>query len=650
MTAFTGLILLLVTSTHGLQSVCDATPDAVCYGALGGPVHLQLMRNTTGHELNFKNEKNIIFRIRPNGKLAPKPPSQRWEVVAGNGTLIINPAESTDSGTYRVEIYENSTGTLVGTHTVQLMIEETVSDVNLSISCSAYGERRVRCSSNGGSPQYSWSLDGRALSEWYLDAIQTPVHNLTDPRSAVLTLIQEVIQGHLTCSAFNNVSSINDTQLLPSCTTTPLPTATPTTLVTTPTTLVTTPTITTVSMTTSNVTSQQSNDTTQSGSHTSDDLSLFIRKRKMDSAELMALKGKRSTAQALFSKRANKLSLTVKLLEKGLLIDETRALGVDFERVHDTGLEYIDALGEVEKAEEETAHAKEKTAKCLATYTEVLQLARDTLWFKYANDDIQLYADGAERKCAELESTDMKMLLEEEYQVLKESLSERIHMLEQKVLEWEGLVDGSKIKVYKQQLYDLGNRLREWAQSWKRLNHSKPEGPTGAGIKPHVPNTPYAPPPSGISLARLCGTIAWMRRAVETWLGGNSQAPVCSKWEARPYLSAEERAVAFKSLALAVQDGVEFHDTTMDRLVVQKEEKTGLLLCGGRIQRWEEDRVAVPLIPCQSWLATLLAREAHEENHEGVASTLLRTRRKAWIMQGRRTVKKVLNSCVTCRK
>ncbi|XP_065152486.1 uncharacterized protein [Paramisgurnus dabryanus] len=151
------------------------------------------------------------------------------------------------------------------------------------------------------------------------------------------------------------------------------------------------------------------------------------------------------------------------------------------------------------------------------------------------------------------------------------------------------------------------------------------------------------------SLVRLCGTIAWMRRAVEIWLG-NSQAPDRSKWEARPYLSVEERATAFKDLALAAQDGVEFRDTTLDRLVVQKEEKTGLLLCGGRIQCWDEDRVAVPLIPCQSWLATLLAREAHEENHEGVASTLLRTRRKAWIMQGRRTVKKVLNNCVTCRK
>ncbi|XP_077949972.1 uncharacterized protein LOC144389412 [Gasterosteus aculeatus] len=151
------------------------------------------------------------------------------------------------------------------------------------------------------------------------------------------------------------------------------------------------------------------------------------------------------------------------------------------------------------------------------------------------------------------------------------------------------------------------------------------------------------------SLARLCGTIAWVRQAVGIWLG-NSQAPVRSKWEARPCLSVEERVTAFKDLALEAQCGVEFRDATLDRLVVQEEEKTGLLLCGGRIQCWDEDRVAIPLIPCQSWLATLLAREAHEENHEGVASTLLRTRRKAWIMQGRRTVKKVLNNCVTCRK
>lgn len=40
-----------------------------------------------------------------------------------------------------------------------------------------------------------------------------------------------------------------------------------------------------------------------------------------------------------------------------------RLVCVAFGRVHDTGLEYIDTLGEVENAEEEAAHAEEKTKK-----------------------------------------------------------------------------------------------------------------------------------------------------------------------------------------------------------------------------------------------------------------------------------------------
>ncbi|KAL2088685.1 hypothetical protein ACEWY4_015584 [Coilia grayii] len=183
----------MTTSTR-LQSVCDATQDAVCYGALGGPVHLQLMRDTTGHQLTFKNEKNTIFRIR-NRKLAPKPPSQRWEVVAGNGTLIINPAESTDSGTYRVE-FSGSDG-IIKHHTVQLMVEVPVSAVDLSITTSANGERKAWCFSNGDSPQYSWSLDGRALSGADADLS-------TDNQTVLLKGCN--VQGKLTCTVSNHIS------------------------------------------------------------------------------------------------------------------------------------------------------------------------------------------------------------------------------------------------------------------------------------------------------------------------------------------------------------------------------------------------------------------------------------------------------------
>ncbi|CAL8332781.1 unnamed protein product [Arctogadus glacialis] len=215
----------------------------------------------------------------------------------------------------------------------------------------------------------------------------------------------------------------------------------------------------------------------------------------MDLAELAALKGKRSTAQALFSKRANKLSLTGDLLGKRALIDEIRTLGVDFGKVHDTGLEYIDALGEVEKAEEEAAHAEAKTAKCLDTYTDTLRLAKETLWFKFAYVEIKLYADGAEEKCAEVERTDVNELPEEDCQVLRESLEERISMLERKVLEWETIVSEAKTTVYKQQLYNLGNRLHDWVQSWKKLKRTE-ELDGGEEAAPAVPNFPYAPPQS----------------------------------------------------------------------------------------------------------------------------------------------------------
>lgn len=183
----------------------------------------------------------------------------------------------------------------------------------------------------------------------------------------------------------------------------------------------------------------------------------------MDSAELEALKGKRSAAQALFSKRANKLSLAVDLLEEKALTYEIRTLSVDFGKLHDTGLEYVDALGEVKceegKVAEEVSSVEEKLERCFAKYTKTLQVAKETLWSKFAYVDLKLYADGAEEKCAELEDTDVSRLPEEEFQALHESLVERISMFEQQVLGWEGLVPGTKTTVYKQQLYKLRNRL-----------------------------------------------------------------------------------------------------------------------------------------------------------------------------------------------
>ena len=90
-------------------------------------MYLQLTRDTTGYELKlFSGDKNIFTSKSSKTVFYNEfnTPSfrQRWQFVPDNGTLIINPAERRDSGTYRVEIHD-STGRRVGVHTVQLIIE-----------------------------------------------------------------------------------------------------------------------------------------------------------------------------------------------------------------------------------------------------------------------------------------------------------------------------------------------------------------------------------------------------------------------------------------------------------------------------------------------------------------------------------------------
>lgn len=74
------------------------------------------------------------------------------------------------------------------------------------------------------------------------------------------------------------------------------------------------------------------------------------------------------------------------------------------------------------------------------------------------------------------------------------------------------------------------------------------------------------------------------------------------------------------------------------------------MVCGGRVQNFEKDNVSVPILPAEAWVAMLLARKAHSESHDGVAGTLLKMRRKAWVIKGRRIAQKVVDNCIICRK
>ncbi|XP_019222378.1 hepatocyte cell adhesion molecule [Oreochromis niloticus] len=73
---------------------------------------------------------------------------------------------------------------------------------------------RVSCSSEGGdSPQYSWTLDGRTLT----DAELLSVNNETN----IITLKQHV-SGRLVCSVRNNVSDVSKEERISTCGNLPL--------------------------------------------------------------------------------------------------------------------------------------------------------------------------------------------------------------------------------------------------------------------------------------------------------------------------------------------------------------------------------------------------------------------------------------------
>ncbi|XP_062405874.1 uncharacterized protein LOC134096134 [Sardina pilchardus] len=160
---FTGLVVLLVTSTYGLDSVCDATQDATCYGALGGPVHLQLMRDARGYYLSLQYNSVTVFRFNNSKSEFYKQFNttsvlQRWQFFPYNGTMIIKPAERRDTGTYRVYIQNESTGKGVGDHTVHLTIEAnngvSMTTIPPPTPTSTTSALLCVCSSGGISPVF----------------------------------------------------------------------------------------------------------------------------------------------------------------------------------------------------------------------------------------------------------------------------------------------------------------------------------------------------------------------------------------------------------------------------------------------------------------------------------------------------------------
>lgn len=115
-------------------------------------------------------------------------------------------------------------------------------------------------------------------------------------------------------------------------------------------------------------------------------------------------------------------------------------------------------------------------------------------------------------------------------------------------------------------------------------------------------------------------------------------------------LTVGECEDTLRDLLLATQEGITFQDTTLNRLAVFRDEDTGLLVSGGRFQIFNNEETAVPILPYEAWIYTLLAQEAHSVNHEEIAGTLLRMRKKAWVIKSCQQLFLLIFIRVACRK
>ncbi|XP_026048445.1 T-cell surface antigen CD2-like isoform X3 [Astatotilapia calliptera] len=210
MEAVLGLMVILLGVPHvpGVETHCDGRQDgAQCYGALGGTVDIQLMDNTSEiSRYKVLNNSLKILDVRKN-KIISNTIEHRY-LFPSNGTFRINNLSRSDSGNYTLQTFD-SDGRSSGERTLQLFIQAPVSSVLLVSKCLSQGEMRVSCFSEGGdSPQYSWTLDGRTLTDAELLS--------GDNETNIMTLKQHV-SGTLVCSVRNNVSNVSKEKKISTC-------------------------------------------------------------------------------------------------------------------------------------------------------------------------------------------------------------------------------------------------------------------------------------------------------------------------------------------------------------------------------------------------------------------------------------------------
>ena len=106
---------------------------------------------------------------------------------------------------------------------------------------------------------------------------------------------------------------------------------------------------------------------------------------------------------------------------------------------------------------------------------------------------------------------------------------------------------------------------------------------------------------------------------------------------------------------LAAQKSIK-SDAKLTKTVKQldvREEESGVLRCGGRLQNAliSEGAKYPILLPTEHHVTNLIIMDCHQRMmHGGSKATLAEVREKFWIVRGRQVVKKLIGRCVICRR
>ena len=160
-------------------------------------------------------------------------------------------------------------------------------------------------------------------------------------------------------------------------------------------------------------------------------------------------------------------------------------------------------------------------------------------------------------------------------------------------------------------------------------------------------------------LTRTIRALATALMAVKKWRTYKRDPqvtrPVAGKYKS--VIPVEMLDLAEGYLLCAAQSRIQVKDIQSllpEKVIIKgmNDTELPLILVGGRSKaryRIGYDQDGVPVLPADHDLSKLYMREAHEVDHGGVNSAVMRSRNKVWIIQGARMAKSIIHKCFECK-